>query len=139
MTVKRFEDLKIWQQAKELANLIYDLTGTNTFKGDRSLTDQSRRAAVSVMANIAEGFERGSNKEFIQFLFIAKGSCGELRSHLILAQELGYITPAQHIQAREMTLGISTMVYNFITYLQSTKIKGKRCQTSSTISTKATS
>jgi four helix bundle protein len=139
MTVKRFEDLKIWQQAKELANLIYDLTGTNAFKGDRSLTDQSRRAAVSVMANIAEGFERGSNKEFIQFLFIAKGSCGELRSHLILAQDRCYITPVQHTQAREMALGISTMVYNFITYLQNTKVKGKRCQTSSTISTKATS
>jgi four helix bundle protein len=140
MTVKRFEDLKIWQQAKDLANLIYDLTGTNTFKCDKSLMDQSRRAAVSVMANIAEGFERGSNKEFIQFLFIAKGSCGELRSHLIFAQERGYITPAQHTQAREMASGISTMVYNFITYLLNTKVKGKRCpKTSATASTNSTS
>jgi four helix bundle protein len=140
MTVKRFEDLKIWQQAKGLANLIYHLTGTSTFKYDKGLSDQSRRAAVSVMANIAEGFERGSNKEFIQFLFIAKGSCGELRSHLILAQERGYITPEQHTQAREMALGVSTMVYNFITYLQNTKVKGKRCQkTSATVTTTSTS
>ncbi|MBI5805482.1 four helix bundle protein [candidate division TA06 bacterium] len=72
-------------------------------------------------------------------MFIAKGSCGELRSHLIFAQERGYISPAQHTQAREMALGISTMVYNFIIYLQNTKVKGKRCQTSSTISKKATS
>ncbi|MDQ7797503.1 MAG: four helix bundle protein [Candidatus Edwardsbacteria bacterium] len=136
MTVKRFEELKIWQQAKELANLVYDFTNNPSFSKDRILTDQARRASVSIMANIAEGFERGSNKEFIQFLFIAKGSCGELRSHLIFANERKYINQEDFVTAIDMAAGISNMLFKFITYLQKSNIKSKRSQTSLTNSTK---
>lgn len=136
MTVKRFEELKIWQQAKELTNLVYDFTNKPGFSKDRILTDQARRAAVSIMANIAEGFERGSNKEFIQFLFIAKGSCGELRSHLIFANERKYIDQEKFVHAIDMAAGISNMLFKFITYLQKANIKSKRSQTSLTNSTK---
>ncbi|HAD82540.1 MAG: hypothetical protein A2509_01490 [Candidatus Edwardsbacteria bacterium RIFOXYD12_FULL_50_11] len=136
MTVKRFEELKVWQQAKELANLVYDFTNNSNFGRDRILADQTRRAAVSIMANIAEGFERGSNKEFIQFLFIAKGSCGELRSHLIFANERKYIHQDNFVRAVEMAAGISTMLFKFITYLQKVNVKSKRSQTSLTNSTK---
>lgn len=75
-----FEDLKVWQKARELANLIYSVTRQETCSRDFGLVDQIRRAAVSVISNIAEGFERGSYTEFIQFLYIAKGSCGEVRA-----------------------------------------------------------
>lgn len=136
MTVKRFEELKIWQQAKELANLVYDVTNNSSFSKDRILSDQARRAAVSIMANIAEGFERGSNKEFMQYLFIAKGSCGELRSHLIFANERKYIDQDNFLYAIDMAAGISNMLFKFITYLQKANIKSKRSQTSLTNSTK---
>ena len=139
MTVKSIEELKVWQQAKQIASLIYDFTEQKTYDRDRMLIDQMRRAAVSVMANIAEGFERGSNKEFVQFLFIAKGSCGELRSHLILSHERGYITTTQYEQAREKTAGQSAMINHFIRYLRTTDMKRKRCRTSETFPTSPTS
>jgi|SRR5882757_5117219 len=79
---ERFEDLQVWQLAKEVANLTYDMTLTGKFSQDYVLRDQVRRAAVSIFSNIAEGFERDGNREFIQFLSISKGSCGELRAQL---------------------------------------------------------
>jgi len=88
MTIQRFEDIIAWQKSKQLALLIY-----NVFDAckDYSFKDQIQRASVSVMNNIAEGFERKSDKEFKQFLFYAKGSCGEVRSMLYLAKDLGKI------------------------------------------------
>jgi four helix bundle protein len=74
MAVKNFEDLNVWQQARQLTQEVYRLTKTENFLKDFGLWDQIRRAAVSVMSNIAEGFERGGNQEFLQFLYIAKGS-----------------------------------------------------------------
>lgn len=127
MTAKNFEDLMIWQQAKQIALLIYDYTEQRPFYRDKILVDQMRRAAVSVMANIAEGFERSNSKEFIQFLFIAKGSCGELRSHLILAYERQYLTQDQYQEARTKVAGQSSMIHDFIKYLQTTDLKRKRC------------
>ncbi len=128
MTAKNFEELLVWQQAKKIALLIYDYTEQRSFYRDRILVDQMRRAAVSVMANIAEGFERGNNKEFVQFLFISKGSCGELRSHLVLACERKYITQDQYQAARTKVAGQSSMTHNFIKYLQTTDMKRKRCR-----------
>ncbi|MDO8137782.1 MAG: four helix bundle protein [Candidatus Brocadiales bacterium] len=75
-----FEDLVVWQKARELVKRVYELTKGKEFARDFSLVDQLRRASVSVLSNIAEGFERGSNVEFIQFLYVAKGSCGEVRA-----------------------------------------------------------
>lgn len=89
--VERFEDLIAWQKARQLASDIYRITSHGEFAKDFGLRDQIRRAAVSVMSNIAEGFDRGSRSEFHQFLVIAKASCAEVRSQLYVAQDVGYI------------------------------------------------
>jgi four helix bundle protein len=85
MQVKNFEDLEIWKDARILTKAIYQLTKDVKFAKDIALRNQIRRAAVSIMSNIAEGFERGGNQEFIQFLYVAKASCGEVRSQLYVA------------------------------------------------------
>ena len=89
--VERFEDLIAWQKARQLAAEIYRISAQSDFSRDFGLRDQIRRAAVSAMSNIAEGFDRGSRSEFHQFLVIAKASCAEVRSQLYVAQDVGYI------------------------------------------------
>ncbi|HEY9286176.1 MAG TPA: four helix bundle protein [Pyrinomonadaceae bacterium] len=89
--VSRFEDVIAWQKARVLTARIYQATGRGRFERDFGLKDQIRRAAVSIMSNIAEGFERGKPSEFHQFLSIAKGSCAELRSQLYIASDAGYL------------------------------------------------
>ncbi len=89
--VDRFEDLIAWQKARRLTQEIYRATGDSAFASDRALRDQIRRASVSIMANIAEGFERGRRREFHQFLSTAKASCAEVRSHLYVALDAGYL------------------------------------------------
>src|SRR3712207_3715019 len=89
--VERFEDLIAWQKARVLTREIYEATGAGEFSRDYGLKDQIRRAAVSIMSNIAEGFERGRPSEFHQFLSIAKASCAELRLQLYVALDAGYI------------------------------------------------
>lgn len=89
--VNRFEDLIAWQKARELANQVYRITNTGSFSRDFGLRDQIQRAAVSVMSNIAEGFERKSPADFHRFLVMAKASCGEVRSQLYLALDIGYV------------------------------------------------
>lgn len=90
-TVQRFEDLVAWQRGMDLAVHIYELSRRGQFARDFALCDQIHRAGISVPANIAEGFERGSRAEFHRFLSIAKGSCGETRTHIHLAHRLGYL------------------------------------------------
>lgn len=90
--VERFEDLIAWQKARQLTVEIYRITAIGEFARDFGLRDQIRRAAVSIMSNIAEGFDRGSRGEFHQFLVIAKASCAEVRSPLYVAQDVGYIS-----------------------------------------------
>ena len=92
MAVSRFEDLIAWQKARVMAREIYRLTEGEGFRRDFGLLDQMRRSAVSVMSNIAEGFERGGSREFCRFLTIAKASCAELRSQLYLALDVGHIS-----------------------------------------------
>jgi four helix bundle protein len=89
--VERFEDLVAWQKARALTRAIYETTRQGGFAKDFGLSSQIQRAAVSVMSNIAEGFERGSHGEFHQFLSVAKASCGELRSQLYVALDIGYL------------------------------------------------
>ncbi len=89
--IERFEDLIAWQKARELTLAIYQMTRQGSFAKDYGLSGQIQRAAVSTMSNIAEGFERGRPGEFHQFLSIAKGSCGEIRSQLYVALDVGYI------------------------------------------------
>ncbi|MBI4698505.1 MAG: four helix bundle protein [Nitrospirae bacterium] len=122
--IENFEDLNVWQRTRDLVKLIYEITKEKSFSKDYSLIDQIRRSSVSVMSNIAEGFERGSNKEFIQFLYIAKGSCGEVRSQLYVAFDQMYISEEVFNEGIEFCRKISGMISNFITYLNASKIKG---------------
>jgi four helix bundle protein len=92
--IERFEDLVAWQRARELVKEVYVITGTNRLSKDFGLRDQIQRAAVSIMANIAEGFERYRLAEFHQFLSVAKASCAELRSHFYVALDVGYLDQA---------------------------------------------
>ena len=118
MSIKRFEDLKVWMKARELANLIYNFTKAKEFSQDRALARQIQRSSVSVMANIAEGFERGGNKEFIQFIFIAKSSIAETKSHLYIAYDQGYISEKELKKALEMADEDSRMIAGLIKHLQ---------------------
>jgi four helix bundle protein len=93
--ISRFEDLVAWQRAREMTKEIYVLTSRGAFSKDWALRDQIRRASVSVMSNVAEGFERGSRAEFHQFLVIAKASCAEVRSQLYVALDAGYLGQGQ--------------------------------------------
>jgi four helix bundle protein len=113
-----FEELHVYQRARELTNAVYELTRTSEFAADRGLVDQIRRAATSIMSNIAEGFERGSKTEFIQFLFVAKGSCGEVRAQLQIALDQNYITPLIFERLQHLARQTSGMLSNFIAHLQ---------------------
>ena len=93
--IERFEDLIAWQKARELTKEIYVISRLEPFNQDMGLKTQMQRAAVSIMANLAEGFDRGKRTEFHQFICIAKASCAELRSHLYVALDAGYINPDQ--------------------------------------------
>jgi four helix bundle protein len=117
-SIERFEDMEVWRQARRTAGKIYADTGQGGFARDFGLRDQIRRAVVSMMSNIAEGFERGSNREFIQFLFIAKGSAGEVRAQLYLALDLGYIEKATFDQLNADLLSISRQLSGLIQYLK---------------------
>lgn len=111
MKIEKFEDIIAWQKAKEMTLLIYKLFET---KRDFSFRDQLQRASVSVMNNIAEGFERKGDKEFSHFLFISKGSCGEVRSMLVLARELEYISDAEYANLNSLSIEISRLLSGFI-------------------------
>jgi four helix bundle protein len=93
--IHRFEDIVAWQKARELARMIYQVTQDGPFAKDWGLRDQIRRATVSILSNIAEGFERSGQAEFRQFLTIAKGSCAEARAQLYVALDVGYLTKSQ--------------------------------------------
>ena len=93
--VERFEDLIAWQKARELTKLIYAVSGSGKFAQDWGLRDQIRRASVSVLSNVAEGFDRSGKAEFRQFLVIAKGSCAEVRAQAYVALDVGYVSKEQ--------------------------------------------
>ncbi len=121
-----FEELEVFQEAREITKSVYQITRTKPFANDYGLVNQIRRAAVSIPSNIAEGYERGSKTEFIQFLFIAKGSCGEVRTQLYIAGDLGYIDDTQlnvHIMACRR---LSARLSNFIKSLQASAYSGEK-------------
>jgi len=124
--IEQFEDIEAWQKARILANDIYGITADGPFGRDFGLRDQIRRAAISILSNIAEGFERGGNKEFIQFLYIAKGSCGEVRAQLYIARDQQYITEKQFQDLSQQALNISKMLAGFISYLKHSTYKGAK-------------
>jgi len=126
MKAENFEELHIWQKAREVVNLVYEMTRKERFSKDWGLVDQIRRSAVSVMSNIAEGFERGGNAEFIQFLYIAKGSCGEMRSQVYIAYDQKYISEQELNKSVPQAKQISGMIANFISYLKKSNFKGPK-------------
>jgi four helix bundle protein len=121
-----FEDLRVWQKARELANMIYAATRQGGFARDYGLVDQIRRAAVSVLSNIAEGFERGSYTEFIQFLYIAKGSCGEVRAQLYIARDQKYVPEATFQQCHALAVEISRMLSGLADHLKNSRQRGDK-------------
>ena len=126
MKVNRFEDLEIWQQARELCKIIYEITLISPFCNDFKFRDQMRAASGSIMDNIAEGFDRGGNKEFSQFLSVSKGSCGEVRSQTYRAFDFNYITEIQFDDLLERTDSISRKTSNLQKFLKNTEIKGPK-------------
>lgn len=117
MRYNRFEEMEVWQLSRLLVNDIYLYTHEGIISKDFGFLDQIRRAAISVMNNTAEGFERKSNKEFIQFLYISKSSCGEVRSMLYLALDLGYLEDTTFKKLLEQTETISKSLSGLIKYL----------------------
>lgn len=110
MAISRFEELIVWRKAKDLAVQVYRVTGTGVFAKDFGLRDQIQRAAVSVMSDIAEGFERHSRAEFRQFLSVARGSVAEVRSQLHLARELEYLDEPESQSLSSLCIEISSML-----------------------------
>jgi four helix bundle protein len=126
MTVENFEDLNVWKQARQLTQDTYRLTKTERFSKDFGLRDQIQRAAVSIMSNIAEGFERGGNQEFLQFLYVAKASCGEARSQLYVALDQGYVTENEADKLLQSFKRLSGMIRNLVTYIRQSEMKGEK-------------
>jgi len=124
--IKNFEDLEIWKCSRVLTKEIYRLTADQKFSRDFKFRDQIRGAVISIMSNIAEGYERGGNQEFIQFLYIAKASCGEVRSLLYVALDEGYLTPKQFEELIESFKRLSVMTSNLIDYLRRSSFKGAK-------------
>jgi len=108
--LERFEDLIAWQKSRELTKQIYAITGEGIFSKDFGLRDQIRRASVSVMSNLAEGFERGGRGEFHQFVVIAKGSCAEVRSQLYVALDARYVTQEKFYEINNLALEVSRII-----------------------------
>jgi len=119
---KKFEDLPVWKNSRELTVKVYQFTKNEKFRKDFGLVDQIRRSSISISSNIAEGFERGSKKEFIQFLYRAKGSAGELRSQLYTASDLGYIDKANIQELLTQVVSLSRQLSAFISSIKE-KIK----------------
>ena len=130
MQIKNFEDLEIWQAARRLTQEIYTCSRSPKFSKDFALRDQMQRSAVSVMSNIAEGFERGGNQEFVQFLYIAKGSCGELRSQLYVALDQDYID-RKLVDSLLVTLKrLSVKIKHLIDHLKQSGMRGPKYSSS---------
>lgn len=124
--ITRFEDLTCWQEARKIVKDIYKVSRINEFRKDFGLADQVKRAAVSIMANTAEGFSRRGNKEFIQFLFIAKSSAAELQSHLYVALDQGYVKLEKFSSLYENIDKVQRQISNLIKYLTQTLKSNKR-------------
>lgn len=122
--IRTFEDLIAWQKAFELATLVYRASTVENFEKDFDLIRQIRRCSVSISSNIAEGYERNGNKEFLNFLTIAKGSCGELRSQLMFAKELGYLNPIKADELIAKSIEVSKIILGLIRYLKNNNQKG---------------
>jgi four helix bundle protein len=125
-SIKSFEEMEVWKRARVFANEIYEQTTTGTFERDFKLRDQINGSSGSIMDNIAEGFERDGKKEFLQFLSIAKGSAGEVRSQLYRAFDRGHISQADFNRLKEEAIEISKQISGFMRYLSGSDLKGTK-------------
>lgn len=125
-TFKKFEEIKAWQKARELNQLLGKFIDTGKFKSNFRLINQIEGSAGSIMDNIAEGFERSGNREFIQFLYIAKGSCGELRSQLYRAVDRNYVDQTEFDELYSLSLEVIVMLQKLIDYLENSDLKGHK-------------
>ena len=126
MQIKNFEDLEIWKNARHLTREIYNLSNAPKFSKDFALRDQMRHAAVSIMSNIAEGYERGGNQEFVQYLYIAKGSCGEIRSQLYVALDQEYVERKTADSLLITLKRLSVMIKHLIDHLKRSGMRGPK-------------
>jgi len=124
--IKKFEDLECWKRARRFTNEIYKVTGTGKFARDFALRDQIRRAAISILSNVAEGFERGGDNEFIQFLSVAKGSSGEARSQLYIALDQTYISESQFEVLSKSVTEVSQIISGLMKYLGQSNLRGNK-------------
>ena len=122
--IQRFEELKCWQKSRELCARIFQLANQENFARDFSLKDQILRSSGSVMDNIAEGFGRGGNKEFIQFLLYAKGSCTEVLSQLYRAKDRTYLSEEEFEELYPLADEVARMIQGLASYLKTSKMKG---------------
>jgi len=123
-TFKKFEDMEVWKKSMHLTRLIYQNTNQPGFMKDYSLVNQIRRSAISIASNIAEGVERDGNKELINFLYIAKGSCGELRCQLYIAKDQNYLQADSFEVMYNLSTEISFSLNKLIKYLKDSDYKG---------------
>jgi four helix bundle protein len=124
--IQRFEDLEAWKISRDLTKEIYRITTGEKFARDFGLRDQIRRAAVSIMSNVAEGFERDGDKEFVQFLFVAKAPCGEVRSQLYVAFDQNYISENDFNIIYAKAIENSRIISGLIKYLKQSDLTGKK-------------
>ena len=125
-TFKSFEDIGAWQKARQLTKRIYEVSKKGAFARDFGLRDQICRASLSAMSNIAEGFERGGSKEFMQFLSTAKGSSGEVRSQLYVALDQDYIDAKVFEEISMLAKEVSRMITGLMSYLKKSELKGPK-------------
>jgi four helix bundle protein len=125
-TFKSFEEINAWQRARDLTRRVYQISSEGLFARDYALRDQMRRACISTMSNIAEGYERSGTKEFVQFLSVAKGSVGEVRSQLYVALDQEYMSVATFEQLSGEAMEISRMLSGLMKYLRKAGMKGTK-------------
>ena len=124
--IQKFEDILAWQKARELTREIYVHAKAGPFAKDFGLRDQIQRASVSIMGNVAEGFDRGGDKEFIQFLSISIGSCGEVKSHLYVALDQQYVDATQFKRLYHSADEVGRLLAGFMAYLKQSDLRGRK-------------
>jgi four helix bundle protein len=124
--IEKFEDLEAWKMARKATKEIYEVSSREQFSRDFALVNQIRRASISILSNIAEGFERNGDKEFLQFLSIAKGSCGEVRAQLYVAFDQNYIDEEKFKKVSDELSETSRIISGLMKYLQQSKLRGSK-------------
>ena len=125
-TFRTFEEIEAWQQARTLAKIVYEASGKGAFGRDFALRDQIRRAAVSVMSNIAEGFGRGGAREFVQFLTVARGSASEVSAQLYVALDQGYVVQQDYRRLQEQATRTGSVLSGLVRYLRTAGLRGSK-------------